>query len=136
MFEVYYSQSFLSSCQHHTAFPATQDASSMAKIQVLVSPGRPSQSRAAPRPDTFWGSQSLALSQGIAAQQLILLCDKLLAGTVMPVISLIRFADQRAILLFWKPARMLHRRIPLVTAGSYGRAASGALIKIKHSLKS
>lgn len=36
MFEVYHSQSFLSSCQHHTAFPAIQDASSMAKIQVLV----------------------------------------------------------------------------------------------------
>lgn len=59
MFEVYHSQSFLSSCQHHTAFPAIQDASSMAKIQVLVL-------------IHFGGvSPSLSLSQGIAAQQLI-----------------------------------------------------------------
>lgn len=59
-----------------------------------------------------------------------------LQARVMPVISLIRFADQSAVLLFWRAARMPHRRIPLVTAGPYGRAASGALIKIKHSLKS
>lgn len=71
MFEVYHSQSFPSSCQHHTAFPAIQDTSSTGEIQVLVSPQRPSQSRAAPRSGTFCGSQSLALFQGIAAQQLM-----------------------------------------------------------------